>query len=475
MTPPVFRLPDFRPGSARRFRVPVELAAMIRIASIRPLLFALVLCGAFAAPGCSKKSVSLVAPPVESPVVDATFPPARAERVSYDTGIWIQFREPLDLATVNTANLFFKLDTRRFPISLQWDGAANRLRIVPQVPLELRRTYTVEITNRVRTVSGRIVGDPFFWQFTTNSLRRLAASIPSDGATWESPFAMIGWDSTETAAGAVEYSIWSGQDSQAVAARTGLPAAVSTRGFWIPRARWASGAPTFWNVRAENLETGETDEGPTWRFDVVPADTPVDTVTLYIADWGSWTTSGRGRLICQGTLYAGPLQNNAFYWNLSRLGPEPRLAGENCVFNLTYSENYSQYQSAIVPIKTYFSPCIISQRLPEAEEREVAYGTRSGSDVTFSTVYFAAHLEAMARYGRVWGYNLRASNYSLHGVGTGAIPSGRLQIYRYRIPPGAQAPASLAFANPRAPSIPPAGSRLPFAREDAAAPLFTRP
>jgi hypothetical protein len=68
---------------------------------------------------------------------------------------------------VNERTVFFKLDTVRYPVTLTYDAVSRTIRVAPRVRLALLRTYTVEITSGVRTVSGHAL-TPGFWQFRTN-------------------------------------------------------------------------------------------------------------------------------------------------------------------------------------------------------------------------------------------------------------------------------------------------------------------
>ena len=89
--------------------------------------------------------------------------------------------------------MFFKADTRRLGASLRWDPAARRLHIQPDERLDLRRTYTVELSPALRFADGQTLGETYFWQFTTNRLRRPQSPLPSDGRVELSPFVALVW------------------------------------------------------------------------------------------------------------------------------------------------------------------------------------------------------------------------------------------------------------------------------------------
>src|SRR6185369_4804597 len=97
---------------------------------------------------CSKHSTDSTAPPAAPPVPElvAMHPPARSPSAIYDTDIWAQFDRPLDRRTLDTLNVYLKLDGQRTWISVGYDSVTRRVTITPKVVLELQRTYTVEFS-----------------------------------------------------------------------------------------------------------------------------------------------------------------------------------------------------------------------------------------------------------------------------------------------------------------------------------------
>ena len=174
--------------------------------------------------GCAPEDPTAPAPPpVLGPPVEAVFPAARSAGVFYDTDIWVRFLEPLDPATINERTVFLKLDTVRNPVALSYDVATRTIRLTPQAQLALLRTYTVELTPGVRTAAGAQLAQTYFWQFTTNGLRRLENPFPESGSAGASPFGLLRWGGTESSAGTIRYDVFVGADSARIAAR-GVPA-----------------------------------------------------------------------------------------------------------------------------------------------------------------------------------------------------------------------------------------------------------
>lgn len=261
----------------------------------------LILAGLMVA-GCSKESPPPpVAPPLP-PEVLALHPPARTIGAAYDTEVWVTFESPLDPTTVNERTVFLKLDTRRITSVITTEDGGRRIRLLPQEELLLRRTYTVEITGNVQTLEGGSFGTTFFWQFTTNSLRRLEQPSPAAGATDEPPAAALAWRPNDEAAGPVTYRIYSGLDSAAVAARA-VTARVSKNAWVLTTEEWPSGSRVFWTVDAANDETGEEEAAPVWAFNVIGPGAAIDSLTIQAFDIGYFSRR-TGRWVC-GSLITG--------------------------------------------------------------------------------------------------------------------------------------------------------------------------
>lgn len=382
-------------------------------------------------------------PPPAPPAIADVHPAPRAVGSPYDAPIWVEFSEPVDASTLTDRNVFLKLDTRREPVTLAWDAARRRLTLEPGVRLRLRRTYTVEITPRVRTAAGAAVAPQgHFWQFTTNSLRRLRTPRPGDGATFESPVARLAWDATDAEAGPVEYRVWIGPDSAAVAGRQGLPIAAVRRADWLPRTPWPTGSRLYWSVHARHLETGETGEAPVWRFETLPADTPVDSLVLPVESRG-YVLKSDGRTRCtQSVLGAGQGYNNAIRWRVPAAGPNLRLAGASVTFSYFATSAPAVVRPAIYATTGPWEGCAVTSETPKADPGlELASDGRSTNNglVTFQSTVFAAHLEAVARDGDLHGYSILTSGPTISlGFSTSTTApnpaAGGLVLLVYRTP-----------------------------------------
>src|SRR5215467_1039875 len=170
--------------------------------------------------GCSKHSTDSTAPPAAPPVPElvAMQPPARSPSAIYDSAIWAQFDRPLNPRTVDTLNVYLKLDGQRIPITVAYDAASQRVTLTPEVVLQLQRTYTVEFSTAVKGADGTPIAPGVFYQFTTNSLRRPSYDFPV--AALEGPVATLGWGGTQGPSGNILFELYASTDSNAVLART---------------------------------------------------------------------------------------------------------------------------------------------------------------------------------------------------------------------------------------------------------------
>ncbi|HTM57098.1 MAG TPA: Ig-like domain-containing protein [Candidatus Udaeobacter sp.] len=282
--------------------------------------------------GCAKH-VNAPAPRANlPPLVLVVSPPARATHVRTDVAIWAEFDRDLDPTTVDARHVHLKVDTRRLPITITYDAATRRIRIDTGGNLGLNLTHTVELEPGLRTADGDSLGQLYFWQFTTMSVRPAHAPAPDDGATGESPFAELQWQGTEESAGPIHYQVFFGTDSAAVANHTVLPTATTDTRF-RPFSRWAQDVPDFWSVRTINFGTGESIDGPVWRFDPLPSTTPIDSMTIGLASWFYGYVSNPQpfyiyRVNCNPTLiFVGGVYDNLERWDLTSLSPSIRMAG----------------------------------------------------------------------------------------------------------------------------------------------------
>jgi len=435
-------------ASALRFdRVPVRALLLLGCAAALGL-------------GCgsSDHALTRVEPPAP-PAVLATQPPARATGVLYDAPISVDFNTDMDSGTLNTSNVFLKLDTQRLPIQLSWDPGVRRLQVLPQTALRLRRTYTVEMTAGVRTAEGTDFGPTgWYFQFTTNSARRPTSARPLAGGPDESPFVMLSWDSTEAGIGSIGYEIWSGLDSAAVVVRAGTPTATVSRASWFPSAPWPFGERVFWAVTVVNGATGEHLDGPVHSFPVLPASTPIDSVLILGDDSGfnainiaqSATTPIQTCSLDSIVSQVGTQAWIAF--PLSSLPADVRIASARLEI-----ETYDHYVSRLgIAAPLVWSakydwprPCRSGLQFRESlpvRDLLMANGYQvSGRQIRYMSSQLAAHVEASVRRGGFFGYELSSSLRLAYATSRVSDPSRHpyLKIHYFRT-----APAPLSSRTP---------------------------
>jgi len=328
-----------RPTPARAPRTPSFARARAAACAVARGSRVVVALALLLAAGCAKKVNA--PPPIAAlpPDVVATAPVARSTSVPENTEIWAQFDRDLDPKTVTPQNVFLKIDTRRLSIAVAWDAATRRVRITPLVPLALFRTHTVDLEPGLAAADGTPLGAEYFWQFRTISVRQPRAPFPADRALDESPLASLQWAGTDPSAGAIAYDLFLGPDSSVVAARTAPAQHFISGTSVLPPARWPFSAPIFWAVRVYNFTTGESLDGPVWRFDVLAAATPIDSVGVPLREWFfGFTTSGfnntYNRRCSTDSIVAGPaIDQNYLRWNLAGLSPGLKLAGASAEFS----------------------------------------------------------------------------------------------------------------------------------------------
>jgi hypothetical protein len=415
---------------------------------VAALLAALLVAGGA---GCGGKPAAPNAPSANlPPEVTATSPPARSFHVSAETAIWADFDRPLDASTVDTRHVALKIDTRRLPITVSYDAANRRIVIVPGSELALVTTHTVEFQSGLRTADGDSLGQTYFWQFTTLGVRRPRAPYPSDDAQGESPFVELLWQGTEKTAGAISYDLFADPDSNAVLAYTGAPIHLATERL-LPIARWPQDGPLYWSVRTFNQTTGEQLDGPMWRFDPLPASTPVDSVFAPLNNWwyGNPANLNTYSYFCLGSkLVAGSNFDNLEQWDLSSLGPGTRLADAAVV--LTPTVAYHDGLARGLNIRSLLSigrACASSTRapfdLPKDDQVLAKAVAQSDLRLRLDSDALSAMLESMVRRGTLDAHVLRAtSRIEVLASGGGALDPNTAHIvfYVYRpVPP----PASL--------------------------------
>jgi hypothetical protein len=373
--------------------------------------------GLAAGSGCSSRGTPPPAPaPPTPPQVASTVPAARATGVLYDTDVAVVFATPMNAATLTTSNVFLKQDTRRIPISLAWNAAQLTLKVIPQVALELQRTYTVEFSANVLAEDGTSFGpDGWFFQFTTNSLRRPLTPRPAPGTTGESPFVLLSWDSTETGHGAISYQVWAGSDSAAVAVRSGTALATISRASYLPVARWPLEGTTFWAVTVLNGSTGEQLLGDVQRFTTLAASTPMDSIAIPASDYG-WNSQAANQQFpsqncLQDSIVSLPGFQAWFQFSFAALPADVHLAEarlEASVFDQNIPRITTGQMQLWSSAQGWLHPCkpglnFLSD-LPKLDRQMAPVRGVGGARIVYSSDLLAAHVEASVRRGGFYGY-----------------------------------------------------------------------
>ncbi len=428
--------------------------------------------------GCGAKKVA--APRLHANVPEQVVqvsPPARSAHVLTDTPIWARFDRALDPATVNSRTVFLKVDTQRRTIAVAWDATNLRILVTPQQSLSLLTTYTVEFAPGIATLDGDSLGQTYFWQFTTNGIRRPRAPFPPDRALDESPFATLLWVGTELSAGTIKYDLYAGPDSDAVASHS-LPAlAHPSTETYMPIARWWQDRPVFWTLHVTNVTAGEELDGPVWRFDPVPGTTPVDTVVVPVRDW-FWgypytTASGRPGYYanCKGPELRCGAIDALMRWDFSSLGPGLRLAGAGLDLTLLpgYVTNPPPWAS-LGGVKNDWTVCVMGFSYPYVLPKpsvDLATGeVLPASRLRFATDRLAAYIESMVRHGG--HYAMMFDSYPplsfytpVSAAGGPQAPQLKVQVYRLGGTPDAR-PSAAEWDPARHAGVNPVGAqRLP--------------
>ncbi len=394
------------------------------------------------AAGCSEK-VTPVAPHVNLPPEAVTmFPAPRATGVFYDTSIWAQFDRELDAASVDTFSVYLKLDTRRQPVTVTYQPIVRRVLIVPRGPLELGRMYTVEVSARVRTQDGDSLGAPLRWQFTTNTLRRLVYEWPAEGAL-EGPHVMLQWGGNGAASNNILYEVHASSDSAAVANRTFAPLQTHAYLNYLPRIAWESGRRTFWSVTAINLTSGERLSGGVRSFEVYPADAPVDSMVVPIADYGGAGSNNRVQFCGAATLPTGPSYNAGMRWSLNGERPWLRVADARLTM---YASTISAGTVGSAGTQLWYAQnpwnaCLFTLNgIPYTESNGlVATAVVNGLRAEYREPALAAFTEAAGRWGNWHGVLFRGNANVTWDYLTPGVPGPELTVWYYRTPstPGA--------------------------------------
>jgi hypothetical protein len=357
--------------------------------------------------------------------------------VIYDTQVWVRFAMALDTATVDAQHVALMVDTRRLAITLAWEPSTKTLRIVPLERLELRHTYTIELTPGLRFADGATLGQSFTSQFTTNSLRRVQSPLPMDRQGDLSPFVALRWGGlTEGGFGDVRYEIHVASDT-AQAADPNQPALATVLDpLYLPRTRWRQDGPNYWAIHAIHSVTGERLVGPVWRFDTLPADAPYDSVLAPFLDftWVQRTTSNR----CSGNLLElGPEVLCVLRWRLGPPDSTVRLAGAAIEMSPQAGTPVPGADGPSVWYTTStWTNCDIRHPGPpftdETEGRLAGAFVPAPNRIRYSSDALAAHVEATRRLGGLYGYLFRSGVTRRYVAPFSAGGDPVLWLYYYR-------------------------------------------
>ena len=418
----------------------------------RPLPLLLIVCLVAAAvlfAGCSKQST---APPASgggngasAPAIIATLPAARSLSAAYDSEIWAQFDRPLDSRTVTTQTAYLKLDGQRLAIDVSYDGITRRVFLRPRVTLALQRTYTAEFSPSIKGLDGTPLPEGVFFQFTTNSLRRVTYDFPVEDAL-EGRVTALGWAGTIGAQSNIFHEVYASEDSAAVVQRTApiLQRTVFTR--FVAASVWRPGSRVWWAVTSENLVTRERENGPLRSFRVLDDAVLIDSLVVRLQDFGGGTVQNRNTQFCASQLLpCGPSFNGALHWNFGVLPANARIVDVR--MRLWFSDGSSGLFPTTLPAvwlaQNDWSACAVGAPGPPFNETSgllaSAY-TVDASEMGFQSTRLAAFAEAaMRRRTFVYGTLIRMqANANVHSPNSNDQAKVPLMVVRFqRLPTGA--------------------------------------
>jgi hypothetical protein len=312
------------------------------------------------------------------------------------------------------------------------------------VILELRRTYTVDFTPAVVASDGTPLPEGVFFQFTTNSLRHPIYDYPAEGAL-EGPMVTLGWGGTQGPVNELKYELYASTDSMQVEQRTApmLTYSVFTR--FVPAEPWPAGHRVYWAVTSENLTTGERLPGLVKSFQVLDASIPVESVDIFIRDFGSKQTTNTLQYCSRPTLPVGPIFNAAIHWDYGRLPANARVVDATMTGYLPDAE--AGRFGSVQPVTLWMTQndwqsCLIVTPGPPYNELSGQLATAVEAAPTrfdFTSSRLGAFVEAQAR-GRtlISGLVIRARDSFNFHTSLSLTPSlqPRMNVRFQRLPAG---------------------------------------
>jgi hypothetical protein len=339
--------------------------------------------------------------------------------------------------------VFLKLDGQRLTITVSYDGITHRVFLHPTTVLELQRTYTVEFSPNVKALDGTPLPAGVFFQFTTNSLRRIAYDYPAEDDL-EGPVACLGWGGTKGPDGNIFYDVYASTDSVAVARRATpvLQHTVFTR--YLGASAWPLGTRLYWAVSSENQTTHERMDGDVRTFRVLDASTPLDSVVIRAQDSGSNNVRNAASTQSCGTLnlQAGPSWNAGVHWNFTPLPANVRIASATMqlFFVDILANTYNATRPTVWMAQNEWLACVMRSPGPPYTEgsgllASAVQGSATRND--FTSDRLSAFLEAQYRHRTLLpGTLIRAlsdTNFNSPGVAD-QTKSPQIVVRFYRLP-----------------------------------------
>lgn len=387
------------------------------------------------APACAKQA-SPVAPTANvPPAITSLFPAPRSTGVAYDTPVYAQFDRALDPESVDTTTVYLKIDTRRVAIAVEYLRVVNRIQITPRAVLDLNKTYTVELSPRLKTPEGDSLGVKVQWQFSTNSLRRLTYSRPPSGSR-EGPHTMLAWTGNGGPTNNIVYEVFASTDSAAVANRTAPMLQSAVYENYLPRQSWTPGTRTYWAVNSVNVATGERLLDKVGSFDVYPVDAPTDTLIIPLTDFGGAGSNNRVQYCTGATLPTGSGYNSGIRWGLAGDRPNLRVASATItmIANSSSAADAASANTQLWYAQNSWSSCAFTFNGAPYTETNGYLATASVSALraTFSSAALSAFVEAAARMPGWNGFLLRGTLNVVWDVNASGVPQPQLKVAYYR-------------------------------------------
>lgn len=386
-----------------------------------PAILALALAAAAAFTACGKDAPVAPAPAAPLKVV-AVQPPARTSGYSFDGQIWALFDRPLDPKSVDTTTVFLKKDTQRLACAVSYEPTSRRVVVVPRAPLGLNTTYTVLLTTRVKAKDGTPLAADYLWQFSTSSIRRLTYLTPSPSET-ATPVAMLSWSSPDAVPGTLQFDVYAGTDSLAVAAHTTAPVARTASTWFLPRAYWPANTRVYWTVSTLNTTTGERLESPVAGFTVGSPDAPSRTVTVPMLEWGGIRAGNALQYCTQTTVPMGTGTIAAVRFDLNPATLGRRVKSARLVMYALSNTSFIPFLTAWTGTPATWPVCGMVYPGPPYPEvgGELASGRvgTASNQIVMESVALAAWAEGMLRGGNFSGVLLTSNATTLMSVNTG--------------------------------------------------------